>query len=128
MLTKLKMFRYYNCNPKGRRVDDCVIRAISLAENKTWEETYDELSYYAKQEGILLNDVTFVDKYLENKYKDECYKCNGSRATVKEFLIKSRTGTYLIAMQGHITCVKDGIIYDTWDCSNKRIWKVWEIE
>ena len=35
------MFKYYNANPFGRRINDCTVRAISLATNRTWNETYD---------------------------------------------------------------------------------------
>lgn len=121
------MFRFYNANPRGRRVDDCVIRAISFAENNNWEETYDKLSEYAKEEGIILNEVTFVDGYLDSKYPKRCYKCEGSRATIKDFVRTHKNGTYLITMKGHITCLSDGIIYDTWDCTNNRIWAVWRV-
>lgn len=127
MQTKLEMFKFYNANPKGRRVDDCVIRAISFAEGDSWEETYDKLSEYAKEEGIILNEVTFVDGYLDSKYPKHCYKCEGSRATIKDFIRTHKDGTYLITMKGHITCLKDGAIYDTWDCTNNRIWTVWRV-
>ena len=52
------MYKYYNANSQGRFVNDCVIRAIAVAENKTWDETYDDLSRIAKKNGILLDDVT----------------------------------------------------------------------
>ena len=28
---------YYNANPKGKRTDDCVVRAIAEAEGRSWE-------------------------------------------------------------------------------------------
>ena len=47
--------------------------------------------------------------------------------TEGDFLETHPTGTYLVTMQGHITCVKEGILYDTWDCRNKLIWCAWEV-
>ena len=38
------MYEYYNANTIGRFTNDCTIRAISVAEGKTWDETYEELS------------------------------------------------------------------------------------
>ena len=99
------MYVYFNNNPWKRSVNDCVIRAISLAENKSWDKVYDELSILAKDEAILLDDITFVDNYLDKKYKRICYKCKGERITIKEFIKENRRGTYLITMQGHINCV-----------------------
>jgi len=31
------MFKYYNANPLGRHVNDCSVRAISLATERTWD-------------------------------------------------------------------------------------------
>ena len=47
------MFHYYNANPFGRNVDDCTIRAISLATGKTWDETYLELAEFSRKQGII---------------------------------------------------------------------------
>ena len=57
------MYRFYNANAKGRFTNDCVIRAISLAENKTWNETYDELSEIAQRNGIILDSIKFMCDY-----------------------------------------------------------------
>ena len=55
------MWKYHNSNPKKREVNDCVIRAISKAENKTWDEVYSELSTLAQNQRILLDDMRFVE-------------------------------------------------------------------
>ena len=121
------MWKYHNSNPKKREVNDCVIRAISKAENKTWDEVYSELSTLAQNQRILLDDMRFVEPYLDSKYDRVCYKCNGCRMTVGDFINRNQKGTYLITMQGHITCVKNGILFDTWDCRDKIIWCSWEV-
>ena len=121
------MYRYLNKNPKARDVNDCVIRSISCAENRSWDDVYDELSELAQTQGILLDDVRFVEPYLDSKYNRTCYKNNGFSTTVEEFLKTHPKGTYLITMQGHITCLKNGVIYDTWDCRKKLIWCAWEV-
>ena len=121
------MWKYHNSNPKKREVNDCVIRAISKAENKTWDEVYSELSTLAQNQRILLDDMRFVEHYLDSKYDRVCYKRNGCRMTVGDFINRNQEGTYLITMQGHITCVKNGILFDTWDCRDKIIWCSWEV-
>lgn len=62
------MYKYYNANTYGNFVNDCVIRAIAVAENRSWEDTYDDLSRIAKKNGILLDDVDFVDPLLDYRY------------------------------------------------------------
>ena len=33
-------YRYFNPNPSGKKVGDCVIRGISFLTSQDWEETY----------------------------------------------------------------------------------------
>ena len=37
------MWRYLNKNPLARDTNDCVIRSISCAENRSWDDVYLEL-------------------------------------------------------------------------------------
>ena len=37
-------------------------------------------------------------------------------------------GIYLVTMKGHITCVKDGVLIDTFDCRDRYIWCAWLVE
>lgn len=118
------MWKYYNANVLGNNVNDCVVRALSKAENKSWDETYRELSDIAQYEGILLDDVDFVESYLDKRYRRTCHYSK----TVGEFANEHPKGRYLVTMQGHITAIIDGIIYDTFDCSNKRMWCAWQVK
>ena len=115
------MYKYYNANSKGNFVNDCVIRAISVAEGKTWDETYEELSDLAQKDGILLDDVDFVENYLDKRYKRQCHYSK----TVGEFSDEYDRGIYLITMQGHITVSIDGTIHDTFDCRDREAEYVW---
>lgn len=117
------MWKYYNANVKGKFVNDCVVRAISTAEGKTWNETYEELSNLAQEQGILLDDVNFVEPLLDSRYKRACYK----NKYVGEFVDEHPFGTYLITMNGHITCCIDGILYDTFDCRDREMWCAWKV-
>lgn len=48
--------------------------------------------------------------------------------TIGEFAEEYNKGTYLVTMAGHITVVKDGIVYDTFDCRDRQIWDAWKIK
>lgn len=119
------MYKYYNANANGNFTNDCVIRSISVAENKTWGETYDELSRIAKRNGILLDDVNFIDPLLDYRYNrvKTFYK-----ETVGEFVERNSIGTFLITMNGHITVSKDGVVYDTFDCRDRIVKNAWKVE
>lgn len=117
-------YQFHNANTRGRYANDCVVRAISVAENKTWDETYEELSDLAQYHGILLDDVNFVEPLLDSKYPRVCHY----DTLVGEFAETHPIGTYLITMHGHITCVIDGVVYDTFDCRDREMWCAWCVD
>lgn len=39
------MYIYYNPNPSGKQVGDCVIRGISKVTGQNWDETYLDICY-----------------------------------------------------------------------------------
>lgn len=121
------MFCFYNANPRGRHVNDCTVRAISKATNRSWDEIYRELSHYAQLLCIMPDDVTYIDEYLETHF-EKIYLCKKCRLTIREFVEHNPLGTFLITMNGHITCVIDGVIYDTFDPSNRFIWGVYKVK
>ena len=41
------MYEFYNPNPLSKSVGDCVIRALSKALNKSWDDTAIELFIFA---------------------------------------------------------------------------------
>lgn len=117
------MYRYMNMNPKGNDVEDCSIRAISVAEGISWDKAYEKLSTSAMKLGLMLSDVNAIEHYLNKRYD----KVRPDK-TVGEFVKKHPTGTYLITMPGHITVLKNGINYDTFDCSDRKMWDAWEVK
>ena len=117
-------YKFHNANSRGRYVNDCVVRAISVAENKTWDETYEELSDLAQYHGILLDDVNFVEPLLDGKYPRVC--CYDT--LVGEFAETHPIGTYLVTMRGHITCVLNGTVIDTFDCRDREMWCAWCVD
>lgn len=117
------MYKYYNANPYGSNIEDCTIRAISVAEGISWDEAYDELSESAKEMRLMMSDVEAIEEYLDERYK----RISVYVDTVGEFIDKHPRGTYLITMPGHITVLKDGINYDTFDSSKNKIWSAWRV-
>ena len=117
------MYKFYNANALGRFTSDCVIRSVSCATQRSWDEVYDELSDLAQSQGILLDDVEFVEGYLDKRYKRQCHYSK----TVGEFIDEFPVGIYLITMEGHITTVIDGTLFDTFDCRDSRMWCSWKV-
>ena len=118
------IFEYYNANPYNRDISDCVIRALSVLTNRTWNETYDELTRLAGDVGLMFDRVEFVEDYLDDKYERECHYSK----TVGEFAREYPYGKYAITMDGHITALIDGKLIDTFNPSNRVMRCAWRIE
>ena len=118
------MYQYINTNPHYRHIDDCTIRALSILTDKTWRETQEELSRIANRDGYMIDDVVFVEDYLDDRYKRECHYSK----TVGEFAEEFPYGRYAVTMNGHITAIIDGVIYDTFNPSNRIMRCAWKIK
>lgn len=124
------MYSYYNENPRGKNVGDCTVRAISKATGKGWGETYLALAI----EGYLESDMPSANavwgSYLRRAgYKrymipDTCPDCY----TVGRFAYEHPTGTYILALSGHVVCVQDGTIFDSWNSENEIPLYFWQKE
>ncbi len=118
------MFQYYNRNPKNRDIEDCVIRSLSLLTNRSWEDVYKELTYFSSRDGYMTDNVEFVEKYLDDRYPRECHYSK----TVGEFAYEHPFGKYAVTMNNHITAIIDGVIYDTFDPSERIMRCAWVIK
>lgn len=117
------LYKYYNANPKGLFIDDCVLRSISVAEGISWEVCHKKLSRLANEESRLLNDVIFVEKYLDSNYPRKCIK----NMTIGQFANVCPKGHFVVTTNGHITAIIDNVIVDTWDCSKRKMLCCWQI-
>lgn len=124
MLEKSASYRYYNNNPKHLLTDDCVLRSLSVAEGISWNECQRKLSYLSAIEGLILNDVEFVENYLDERYPRKCYR----NMTIGKFASVCPKGNFVVTTDGHITAIINNIIVDTWDCSDKIMKCCWQIK
>lgn len=122
------MYRYYNANPLGRKVNDCTVRAIALATGESWDSTYNYLSDYAQQEAVMMDNVVYIDKFLDRNFEKIYTNEKGYNMTVDDVSKRWYRGTYLITMKNHITCCIDGIIYDTFNPSDRLVWEVYKVK
>ena len=45
---------------------------------------------------------------------------------VGQFAEDHPVGTYILALSGHVVCVQNGTIWDSWDSSNENVLYYWE--
>ena len=111
------MFVEMNNNPYKKTVGDCVIRAISAAEGRTWDDIFLDLmlkSFEMKDIpsannvwSAYLKDLGYSRYIIPNTCPD-CY-------TIKDFGMDNPVGKYILATGTHVVCVRDGNYIDTWD-------------
>lgn len=110
-----------NLNPCHKRVGDCSVRAISNALGIDWKEAYCILATkgYSSCDvmnadhviGSVLKDNNFSRSIIPNSCPD-CY-------TADDFCEEHKNGVFVLFFGGHVACVRDGLLLDTWDSSQE---------
>ena len=134
-------FHNYNANPKNKVTSDCVIRALSTAMERPYNEVYEELFKFSLKCGLMLNDPKCYDKYLKEQgwiKHLQPRKADNTKYTGKEFCKELNcdimaVGRKVIAHIGghHIVCIKEddlhGLhkVHDTWDSTGGAIGNYW---
>ena len=126
------MYTYYNAHPKGLLVGDCVKRAISKAANMDYMEVQRELNRYKKVTGCANyydhNHGTHYVEHVLHGVKMSFPAVKGKpRMNGERFCKAYPKGHYILSMAGHLSCCIDGVIYDTWDCSDKCVYTAYKV-
>jgi len=122
------MFNDTNLNPTGKKVGDCVVRAIAKATRQTWTKVYDDLCQIGREMYAMPNDKKVFAAYLDTigwqKNKMPRFPDN-TRYTLKEFADEYNSGTYIVSIAHHITCISNGVLFDTWNGGYKSVNNYW---
>lgn len=117
---------------EAARVGDCVTRAICNATGKDYKEVYDRLKYLEKtrrvgkhekkgsvRDGVRLSVLKY---YIEQELGWVHHSTVGFQQGVSMHLTPEEIpmGNLIVDIAKHLTNVKDGVIYDTYDCSKKE--------
>lgn len=119
-------FRYYNENPNGYHIPDCVIRAITLALDIDYYEVVKLLHLNAQEFQCDCLNVNCYEKLLDIDFNLPHYKSYGK--SVEEIALEYPNNILIIRIMGHLTASVDGIIYDIWDCCNEEATDFWVID
>lgn len=112
------MFIKTNTNPYDKNIDDCAIRAITLATKKDYMDVMDGLIAVADDHDWEIDELRTVNTYLVSIGWEFCeLEC---RCTVKQFAT-AITDPRIVIVNGHATFTKDGNTYDTWNCNRYHV-------
>ena len=116
----------YNANPQRCHVGDCVIRAISTAFNEPWEYIYLKLCI----EGLIMSDLPSANRVWGEYLRYQGLERNipSEPQNVAYFVDSHAEGTYILSLPSHAVCVKNGVLYDTWDSRNEEVLYYWEVK
>lgn len=116
---------------KGK-AGDCVCRAICNATGKDYKEIYDFINELSQRErtgkrkkGVssarngVYKDTTkkVIEDYLKWVWHPTMTIGSGCKVHLNENELPK--GTLIVKTSKHLTCVKDGVLYDTYDCTRE---------
>lgn len=126
---------------KKERVGDCVCRAIAIANDMDYLEVYNMINEYAKKEHITKRKKkkssarNGVFKGTEKKILEKLgWSWVATMEIGKGCQVHLRANeipmnkTIIVQVSRHLTCVKSGVINDTYDCSkdgNRCVYGYW---
>lgn len=120
---------------------DCVCRAICNATGRDYKEVYDMINHLAKSERLTKNnprrsnarngvyrktEKKVIEEWLGWKWFPTMHIGSGCRVHLREDELPD--GELIVAVSGHLTCVKNGVLFDTYDCSredNRCVYGYW---
>lgn len=124
------MFIPTNPNPNGAYVEDCVIRAISIATGRSWDDVY----IHVCLQGYLMKNMPSVNRvwgnylassgFVRYTLPNTCPDCY----TVRDFCNDNREGIYILGTGSHVVAVVDGNYCDAWDSGDEMPIEVWRRE
>ena len=105
---------------KADNVRDCVTRAICNATGSDYKKIYDGISKLQGKSARNGCKKTATRKYIVDvlgwKWHPTMNIGSGCKTHLRADELPA-TGTIIVSVSKHITCVKNGVIYDTFDCS-----------
>lgn len=119
-----------NPNPLGKQTGDCVIRAIAIATDQSWRETYRDLCEEGEKMADLPNSNAVWGNYLRKRGAEQfllpetCPTC----ISVRAFCDRYPGGVYVIGTGDHAVAVIDGDHYDSFDSGEMTPTYFWRVK
>ena len=127
-------FHYYNANPKNRYTGDCVVRALTVALEKPYEEILMELVEIQLNQGYSATSKDAYSRLLakygwkKQKQPKREYGVYTAKYTGKEFCEEiAEPGVRYFAHIGghHVVAIVDCKVWDIWNSTGDCIGNYW---
>ena len=121
---------HYNPNPANKSVGDCVVRALTILFNDTWENVYADITmqgafmYDMPSSDAVWGEYLSANGFTKHILPNTCPRCY----TIYDFIRDFPRGEYLVATGTHVVAVANGNFYDTSNSGNEMIIYYWRKE
>lgn len=119
-------FKYYNRNPDGEHIKDCVCRAISTATGLYYDAVDNLLNITASRYECDKLCVCCYENLLSDILCYPCTHCEFAK-TVEEVVKAHPTEKLIIRVDAHLTSSLYGTVLDIWNCSDELVDCYWVI-
>ena len=112
----------HDVRPEGKdRAGDCVTRAIVMATDADYDDVWEYFTNLKKSKG---NKRGTADTGVNHIDAKRYLLLHGFRYTScpsgTKFIAANLPAECIVNLPGHYTYVKNGVVYDTYDCRGKR--------
>ena len=117
------MFTFYNPNPQGNYVGDCVIRALCKLLDRDWESVYLDVCL----QGFMMKDMPSANHvwgaylrsqgYSQHTLPNTCPDCY----TVQDFCNDYPQGKYMLATDTHVIAVETKKRYQKYEVVEQMV-------
>lgn len=115
---------------------DCMVRAVTNATKQDYNKVHSIMyknGWRASRQlskGNWENQITKTLDELGFEHERISFPAikNQNRMTGKILSELDPTGRYIIRVSKHVSVLENGLILDTWDCSDKCVYFAWKIK
>lgn len=120
-------YKYYNRNPKGLHLQDCVCRAISGATGLKYGAVENLLALTAEENSCEMLCVCCYRHLLTDTLCYPCFDANYN-ITVSELARRYSYDRLIIRVDRHLTSSYYGVVGDIWDCGDELVDCYWVVD
>jgi len=114
---------------------DCMVRAVTIITNSEYNKVH-KLMYNngwrasKKTDKLWENQITSTLNNLGFSYERISFPAikGENRMTSKTLAKIDPEGKYIVRVSKHVSVLDNGVLLDTWDCSDKCVYFAWKIK
>ena len=122
----MRDYIYYNANPDNANINDCVVRAVTLATGLDYYDVARKLDLTSELWGCERTCLSCYSNLLDSVFRFKRIYADGM--TIEEFAYTHPYGIYILRGAGHLTTIIDGQSWDTFDTLDMVITDGWQVD